>query len=236
MVEKRQLFVSCEHGGNRVPPAYQALFSKQEELLSSHRGYDPGSLPLARALAEGMAAPFKKSQTTRLLVDLNRSPKSHSLFSEITRDMKKREKTQLLAEYYHPYRRAVSESICELIVNGIQVVHLSVHSFTPILHGHERQADLGLLYNPAFREDKSFCRSWRGLLHARLPELKIRYNYPYRGTADGLVSSLRNDLQQKDYLGIELEINQRLLGRNNTFPEVLVTGLLETLQDMFVSD
>ena len=236
MAEKRQLFVSCEHGGNRVPQAYQELFHDQEELLSSHRAYDPGSLSLARVLAEGMAAQLKKSQTTRLLVDLNRSSGSHSLFSEKTKTLKKRDKKQLLAEHYLPYREAVSESIRQLIANDVQVVHLSVHSFTPVLHGDERNADLGLLYNPAFREDKFFCRSWGGLLKERLPDLKVRYNYPYRGTADGLVRTLRNKLGQKDYLGIELEINQRLLGKKNTFPAALLSGLLETLQEMFVSD
>jgi predicted N-formylglutamate amidohydrolase len=236
MAEKRQLFVSCEHGGNRVPQAYQELFHDQEELLSSHRAYDPGALSLARVLAGGMAARLKKSQTTRLLVDLNRSSGSHSLFSEKTKTLKKRDKKQLLAEHYLPYREAVSESIRELIASDVQVVHLSVHSFTPVLHGDERNADLGLLYNPAFREDKTFCRSWGGLLKERLPDLKVRYNYPYRGTADGLVRTLRNKLGQKDYLGIELEINQRLLGKKNTFPAALLSGLLETLQEMFVSD
>ncbi len=236
MAEKRQLFVSCEHGGNRVPQAYQEHFHDQEELLSSHRAYDRGALALARTLAEGMVAPLKTSQTTRLLVDLNRSSGSHSLFSERTRALKKQEKKQLLAEHYLPYREAVSESIRQLIANDVQVVHLSVHSFTPILHGDERNADLGLLYNPAFREDKAFCRSWGGLLKERLPDLKVRYNYPYRGTADGLVRTLRHKLGQKDYLGIELEINQRLLGKKDTFPGALISGLLETLQEMFVSD
>lgn len=236
MAERRQLVVSCEHGGNYVPPPYQTLFRSQEELLNSHRGYDPGALPLARALAKGMAAPLKKSQTTRLLVDLNRSPGSHSLFSEISRELKKQQKNQLLAKQYRPYRTAVSETIYGLIANGIQVVHLSVHSFTPILRGNERNADLGLLYNPTFCEDKTFCQNWGHLLAEQLPELKIRYNYPYRGTSDGLVSSMRNNLEQKDYLGIELEINQRLLGKKKTFPRALESGLLVTLKEMFVLD
>ena len=64
----------------------------------------------------------------------------------------------------------------------------------------------------------------------------IRHNYPCRGAADGLVNALRFNLEQKDYLGIELEINQRLLVHKNVFPKELVSGLLETLQDLFVPD
>ena len=40
--------ITCEHGGNRIPPRYRDLFAGCEALLQSHRGYDPGALTLAR--------------------------------------------------------------------------------------------------------------------------------------------------------------------------------------------
>jgi predicted N-formylglutamate amidohydrolase len=43
--------ITCEHGGNRVPAPYRPLFRGQQALLDSHRGYDPGSLVMARARA-----------------------------------------------------------------------------------------------------------------------------------------------------------------------------------------
>jgi len=236
MVESRKLFVSCEHAGNQVPPAYQPLFQNQGELLSSHYGYDPGALGLAKMLAKGMAAPLEKSETTRLLVDLNRSLHNRSLFSDAVRGLAQIEKNEILEQYYLPYRRAVTKKINALIETGTQVIHLSVHSFTPQLHGKERNAELGLLYDPARGAEKLFSHNWQHLLHQYLPDLKIRCNYPYLGSADGLVRSLRTSWDQPDYLGIELEVNQKLLNEKNCFSESLKLGLLETLQDMFPSD
>ena len=65
--------ITCEHGGNRIPAPYRDLFHTHQALLDSHRGYDPGALIMARALATAFAAPLVTSTVSRLLVDLNRS-------------------------------------------------------------------------------------------------------------------------------------------------------------------
>ena len=65
--------ITCEHGGNRVPAPYRRLFRGRRALLDSHRGYDPGALVMARALAAAFTAPLVTSTVSRLLIDLNRS-------------------------------------------------------------------------------------------------------------------------------------------------------------------
>ena len=40
------------------------------------------------------------------------------------------------------------------------------------------------------------------------PGIRIRYNYPYRGTADGMTSYLRKRFAARTYLGIVIELNQ----------------------------
>jgi hypothetical protein len=40
---RRRLLVSCEHGGNRVPARYVALFEGAADVLATHRGYDLGA-------------------------------------------------------------------------------------------------------------------------------------------------------------------------------------------------
>ena len=77
--------VTAEHGGNEVPAEYRTLFRSRTKLLASHRGWDPGTLDLARRLAAAFGAPLVAATTTRLLVDLNRSPHNPRAFSEITR-------------------------------------------------------------------------------------------------------------------------------------------------------
>jgi hypothetical protein len=77
--------ITCEHGGNRIPTPYRLLFRGQGALLDSHRGYDPGSLVMAKALASACRAPLVASTTSRLLIDLNRSIGHPQLFSAVTR-------------------------------------------------------------------------------------------------------------------------------------------------------
>ena len=65
--------ITCEHGGNRIPAPYRRLFRERRALLLCHRGYDPGSLVMAKALARACRAPLVASTVSRLLIDLNRS-------------------------------------------------------------------------------------------------------------------------------------------------------------------
>src|SRR5690606_9080611 len=81
------LVLSCEHGGNRVPPRYKDRFKDAEKLLESHRGYDLGALAVARRMAAALGAPLFYSRVSRLVVDLNRSQHHPRLFSEFLRDL-----------------------------------------------------------------------------------------------------------------------------------------------------
>jgi predicted N-formylglutamate amidohydrolase len=91
------------------------------------------------------------------------------------------------------------------------VLHLSIHSFTPRLHGVTRNAEVGFLYDPARSIDAAFCRAWRVALAARAPQWSARMNYPYRGTSDGLTTQFRKRYPAASYLAMELELNQVVL-------------------------
>ena len=89
------------------------------------------------------------------------------------------------------------------------MLHLSVHSFTPAIDGRVRNADVGLLYDPARTAERRVCQQLQRALQSAHPELRVRRNYPYRGTADGFTTYLRRLFPDKQYAGIEIEINQR---------------------------
>lgn len=204
------ILVTCEHGGNRVPAAYRALFAGRDGMLRSHRGWDPGALILGRDLARLLHAPLLSATTTRLLVDLNRSPDHPDLFSRYSRVLDAAARTALLEKHYTPYREAVEARIRQERRRGCRVLHLSAHSFTPRLHGETRHADLGLLYDPRRRQERDFCLALQDCVTRALPGLAVRRNYPYRGTADGLTTWLRRRFPAAGYLGVELELNQRI--------------------------
>ncbi|MEN9582012.1 MAG: hypothetical protein RJA70_5021, partial [Pseudomonadota bacterium] len=119
------LVLSCEHGGNRVPAPYRALFSARDaqQALDSHRGYDIGALPLARSLAVALNAPLTFSEVSRLLVDLNRSVGRPGLHSEFANGLNAATKEAVLGEYYYPHRAQVRKHIAEALSAHSQVVH-----------------------------------------------------------------------------------------------------------------
>ena len=202
------LVLTCEHGGNTVPAAYNPLFEAHQQLLASHEGYDIGAKELFLEL-EDLAQKSFCADTTRLLVELNRSLHHKQLFSAITRQLPDEEKEQILREHYKPYRERVESLVHDFIMAGRQVLHIAVHTFTPVLHGEERLCDVGLLYDPGRSTEQAFCRQWKQQLQQLDPSVLVRYNYPYLGISDGFPTYLRRKFNQRQYMGIELEVNQK---------------------------
>jgi predicted N-formylglutamate amidohydrolase len=181
-------------------------------VLDSHRGLDYGALELARAFGRRLGvAPFTAT-TTRLVVDLNRSSYHHNVFSEYTRVLDRGERAAAMAAHYWPYRNAVEAAVDHAIAAGRAVLHVSSHSFTPVLHGEVRQCDVGFLYDPAGSGEVRFIDAWYDAVRAAAPELVLRRNYPYRGTSDALVTHLRRRHGERSYAGVELEVNQKHVG------------------------
>jgi predicted N-formylglutamate amidohydrolase len=228
-----RVLITCEHGGNKIPPQYRPLFAKMGSALQSHRGYDPGALALARDLAKAFDAELVYSTTSRLLVELNRSPNHKQVFSEATRDLPPVERERLLARYYRPYRQWVEAQVAAGVEAGEDVVHISSHSFTPRLGGDVRRADIGLLYDPTRTSERDLCLTWRDAIRRMDGGLVVRRNYPYRGSADGLTTHLRKRYPDGSYTGVEIEVNQKhTLGdtdRWRALRNVLVQSLQTTL-------
>ena len=193
-----------------TPKEYAPLFVGHEQLLPTHRGWDPGALLLAREMAERFAAPLYYDETTRLLVDLNRSVGTPDLHSEATRHLSLRERRASLEAYYHPHRGRVDAALAERgRRRGDRVVHVASHSFTPELHGQVRTADIGLLYDPRRPGEVAFATAWMEALRRADPTLRLRRNYPYLGKSDGVAQVMRRRYPPERYVGIELEVNQR---------------------------
>lgn len=204
------LVVSCEHAGNRVPPECRALFRGHKRVLDSHRGWDPGALELARTLSRTLDAPLVATTVSRLVVECNRSIGHRQLFSEFTRGLGREERTRLLDRYYHPHRGAVEAVVKSALRTHARVVHVGVHTFTPLLNGRARTADIGLLYDPRRADEAHVVDVWMHALLWEAPLLRVKKNYPYRGWTDGLTTTLRGKFGARRYLGIELEVSQGL--------------------------
>jgi predicted N-formylglutamate amidohydrolase len=172
------LVITCEHGGNRIPAPYRDLFHTHahQALLDSHRGYDPGALIMARALATTFAAPLVASTVSRLLVDLNRSVGHPSLHSEATRKAPAEVRQRILKQYYQPYRAQAERVVRQAIADHGLVIQLSSHSFTPELNGKVRDADMAcsmIRLDPARRICASAGRHPSRLVRPTSPSVAI---------------------------------------------------------------
>jgi predicted N-formylglutamate amidohydrolase len=144
-----------------------------------------------------------------LLIEVNRSLNHSQLFSEFSTKLTTKEKTELIDGIYFPYRNSVQAAISNF---KRSVLHLSIHSFTPILDGVERGLEVGLLFDPDRSGELSFCEDFATRLAKALPDFRIKFNEPYKGVDDGFTTYLRTQFDNELYRGIEIEINQRLVG------------------------
>lgn len=209
---RRLTVVSCEHGGNRVPARYAHLFAGAADVLATHRGYDLGALDAARAFGRKLGVTPFTATTSRLVVDLNRSPGNRNVFSAYTRGLTAEQRAAALHAHYWPYRNAVEDVVKEAVRSRTPVLHVSTHSFTPVLRGEVRNCDVGFLYDPAHRGEVRFVEAWYAALREAAPSLVLRRNYPYRGVSDSLVTHLRLRYGARGYVGMEIEINQKHVG------------------------
>jgi len=200
--------------------------------LDTHRGFDRGAARLARAISRRFGAPLHMGRVTRLVVDLNRSVGNRNLFSAVTGSLDPDQREEILERHYHPYRRGVERAVARALARR-RVLHLSIHSFTPVLRGSVRQADIGLLYDPSRKDERRIAERWSRILKRLAPRLRVRRNYPYRGVDDGFIPHLRR-LHPSGYSGIELEVNQKWIaieGARSRRMQGIVIRSLEILLD-----
>ncbi len=222
----RQFLLTCEHGGNEIPSQYQRLFHAAGEVLQTHQGWDIGALNLAREFQHALQAPLIFSTTSRLLIDLNRSLSNPELLSSYSRVLSEEERNRLIASEYTPFRDQVLQHI-QSLPGSVQIVHVSVHSFTPVLSGVIRDTDVGILFDPSRPAESQLSQQWLQEIQNELPGFQIQLNRPYLGTDDGFTTTLRTRFPEVRYVGIELEVNQKYLV-NPDFANTIAKHLVQS--------
>lgn len=234
---KHNLILTCEHGGAEIPNAYKKLFKGHSKILKTHRGLDIGALPVALLLSRILRSPVYFSKVSRLLVDLNRRLDSPTLFSEFTAGLNDIEKTRVLEKYYFPHWNKIAQQVLSRS-KKTQLVHVGVHSMTNNLNGNIRTMQLAILYNPKRKSEKRFATIWIRELRQEFPGFEIVRNNPYQGAKGGLTGYFREILNEDQYLGLELEMNQSYLlslkskRQRLQFAQALAKSLQKTLSQI----
>lgn len=222
----RSVILTCEHAGNEVPDRYNFLFEGHTEVLETHRGWDPGAWKLAEYLSGHLHAPLFGCHTTRLLIEANRSLNSTELFSQFSDSLPENDKKNLIETLYQPYRNQIELAIEE---SPKPVLHLSIHSFTPVWNNVPRSVDIGILFDPELLSEKMYADLLYGELIKNLPSLTTHFNEPYKGTDDGITTWLRNYYTNDQYTGIELEVNQKFASDLSVIQVQLARSIRATL-------
>ncbi|WP_137113589.1 N-formylglutamate amidohydrolase [Mesorhizobium sp. GR13] len=172
------LLLLCEHAGNLVPAPWRNL-GLAPEFLETHYGYDPGVDRLTRALSQHLEAPAVIARYSRIFLDYNRFASDWDHMRPdlggipVPGNLNVNEAERAL-------RRSIAVEPLDMAITGLTARRkavVSVHSFTPVMGGHHRPVDIGILW----REDSSFVRQTLAGLKARGDELGLRTgdNEPY---------------------------------------------------------
>lgn len=211
------LILTCEHASNKLPAAFKSAVPA--EVLKTHRAYDIGALAVFRKLVKFAKPEFHcEGKYSRLFVDLNRTITNKSAFSDYYEALDKATAAKTKAQataYWQEYRAAIEKFVESAIKpktraakSEPEIVHLGIHSFTPELNGKVRNTDIGILYDPSRPKECELAQVIKAEIKRLHPEMKVRFNYPYKGTSDGLTTTLRKKFGPR-YAGLEIEINQK---------------------------
>lgn len=242
---------SLDRPANR-PPDRPA---NRDEAGGEGNAHDPGDGDraarfAARRLAGRLDAPLIENEYSPRLVDVARSVGNRRLFPSLASEWgssgdgaavtprsrasrwKRVERIRLVDEIHTPYRTAIRQQISRLMIRHPFVVHLSVRAFAAKYRGSYRRTDIGLAYDPAAGHEVAFCLDWIDELYDRMPMVRVRRNYPRRGTIDSITRSMRRHFDGMPYLGIELQLNRAWAARPVAARDRVLDGVASSLRGL----
>lgn len=182
----------CEHAANRIPRALGDL-GLDAETLQSHIAWDPGAAELARRMSDLLDAPLFLQRFSRLVYDCNRPLDTESAVpprSEVydipgNAGLSEAERKARQEAVYLPFRDTVAAFIRKRIAAGRPPAVITVHTFTPVYLGQQRDTELGILHDADARLADAILS-----LMAGANDLLVARNQPY-GPEDGVTHTLK---------------------------------------------
>lgn len=178
-----QLIIACDHASAAVPAKLNGL-GLDSRYFGQHIAYDLGAGGVARRVADLVNAKAILGGYSRLVVDLNRDLADVSAVPALSDGvlipgnlgLPAGERDGRARELYGPYHEAVGKAVTESIESRGGAVLISIHSFTPRLHGIERPWELGVLWDA----DERLALPLLELLR-RDRDIRVGDNEPYSG-------------------------------------------------------
>ncbi len=218
------LVLVCEHASNAFPAAWGDL-GLTEAQREAHIAWDPGALPVARALAEALNATLVEARVSRLIYDLNRPPHSRGAMPEVSeifeiagnKDLSEAARLARTRAIYLPFHAALRVHLAERLAARRPTQIITVHSFTPIYHGTQRAVEFGVIHDA----DPSLAEAIVAEARAQTP-LKTELNAPY-SAADEVTHTLALHATPMGLRNAMLEIRNDLIATPETQESMALT-------------
>ncbi len=228
------VLVSCEVGGENVPtqliPHLVHTETNQPDERPDRLPHDAAAMYVAHRMSQRLYAPLIANEYSLALIDVTRSLHHRQLFPPLTRQWSAKNRDHLIELIHHPYRQRIRAGIGQLFRHFPYVIHLSVRSFPLREGGKLRRADVGLLYDPAVDDEVDLCLDWIDEMYEEIPMLRVRRNYPRRGTTDSITKAMRSEWAGKNYIGIEVLLNRAWVSRPLAIRDEVIDGMCDTLR------
>jgi predicted N-formylglutamate amidohydrolase len=208
---RNAIVLVCEHASAFMPDEFASL-GLSDQMAQSHLAWDPGADDMAQALSDQMDAVLVRGTVSRLIYDCNRPPEAPDAIRQSGEgcpipgniNLSETEKAKRVAQVYRPFQKVLDETIT---AHPVTPVLVTLHSFTPVLNGEQRDVEIGILHDADARfADALFNVAQRD--HGQ--DLDIRRNEPY-GPEDGVTHTLREHALPRGLLNVMIEIRNDLL-------------------------
>lgn len=224
----------CEHAAHFIPDVFNNL-GLSSENLESHVAWDPGAGAVAQIMSHAMDAVLVQGVVSRLVYDCNRPPSASDAMPERSEiidipgnnDLTGAEKEARVQEYYEPFRASLANVIAKIKTP----IMVTVHSFTPIYHGKQRDVEIGILHD-------SDARLADAMLSTALNHHNgvISRNQPY-GPEHGVTHTLTEHAIPHGHLNVMLEIRNDMIAtqeQQNTIAQMLTGWLVDACNQINV--
>jgi predicted N-formylglutamate amidohydrolase len=210
---KSPFFLTCDHASARIPDKLGSLGIRAEDL-GRHIAWDIGAAAVAVKLAARLDAFAILQNYSRLVIDCNRQPGSFQSIlrlSEATpipgnEAVPPDEAVAREREVFQPYHDRIRSELDARKVQQRPTILISVHSFTPRFHGHERPWHAGVLYNRDGRLAMELLQRLRAD-----SSLVIGDNEPY-SVSDSTDYTIPEHGEKRGLPHVGIELRQDLIG------------------------
>ena len=169
-----------DHAGNLIPRTLGTLGLEAADR-TRHIAWDIGVAGLGETLADMIDAPFLRQTYSRLVIDCNRDPETAEAIP-LTSDgtpipgNAAANRAERIAAIHEPYQQAIARALAARVESGRPAILVALHSFTPVMAGHARPWQIGVLHDGG---DPTFALRLLAMLQARA-DLIVGDNEPYR--------------------------------------------------------